>query len=59
LLASGNAAPDDMHSFRKPECKTFNGKCLAIIRPYSKAGSIKVNAEAAGLPNAMIEILTR
>jgi len=59
LLASGNAAPDDMRSFRKPECKTFNGKCLAIIRPYSKAGSIKVNAEAAGLPNAMIEILTR
>jgi beta-galactosidase len=59
LLASGNAAPDDMHSFRKPECRTFNGKCLAIIRPYSKAGSIKVNAEAAGLPNTTIEILTR
>jgi beta-galactosidase len=59
LLASGNAAPDDMQSFRKPECKTFNGKCLAIIRPYAKAGSIKVNAEAAGLPNTMIEILTR
>ena len=59
LLASGNAAPDDMQSFRKPECKTFNGKCLAIIRPYAKAGSIKVNAEVAGLPNAMIEILTR
>ena len=59
LLASGNAAPDDMPSFRKPECKTFNGRCLAIIRPYAKAGSIKVNAEAAGLPNTMIEILTR
>jgi beta-galactosidase len=59
LLASGNAAPDDMRSFRKPECKTFNGKCLAIIRPYAKAGSIKVNAEAVGLPNAMIEIQTR
>jgi beta-galactosidase len=59
LLASGNAAPDDMHSFRKPECKTFNGKCLAIVRPYAKAGSIKVNAEAVGLPNATIEIVTR
>jgi beta-galactosidase len=59
LLASGNAAPDDMKSFRKPECRTFYGKCLAIIRPYAKAGSIKVNAEAAGLPDAMIEIVTR
>jgi beta-galactosidase len=59
LLASGNAAPDDMKSFRKPECRTFNGKCLAIIRPYAKAGSIKVKAEVAGLPDAMIEIPTR
>ena len=59
LLASGNAAPDDMHSFRKPECKTFNGKCLAIIRPFAKAGSIKVIAESAGLPDAMIDVVTR
>jgi beta-galactosidase len=59
LLASGNAAPDDMKSFRKPECRTFNGKCLAIVRPSAKAGSIKVNAEAQGLPDAMIEIVTR
>jgi beta-galactosidase len=59
LLASGNGAPDDMQSFCKPECRTFNGKCLAIIRPYAKAGSIKVHAEAAGLPDATVEILTR
>jgi len=48
-----------MQSFRKPECKTFNGKCLAIIRPYAKAGLIKVYAEAAALPNAMIEVVIR
>ena len=59
LLASGNAAPDDMQSFRKPECKTFNGKCMAIIRPYTKAGSIKVNAEAEGLPAAAVKITTQ
>jgi beta-galactosidase len=59
LIASGNAAPDDMQSFRKPKCKTFNGKCLAIIRPFAKAGSIKMNAEAAGLPDATVEIVVR
>jgi beta-galactosidase len=59
LLASGNAAPDDMKSFRKPECMVFNGKCMAIIRPYTKPGSIKVDAKAAGLPDATIEIVTR
>ncbi len=58
LLASGNAAPDDMQSFRNPECKVFNGRCLAIIRPFIKAGTIKLTAEAEGLPDAMIEITT-
>ena len=59
LLASGNAAPDDMKSFRKPECKTFNGKCLAIIRPFTKAGTILVTAESEGLPAAAVEITTQ
>jgi beta-galactosidase len=59
LLASGNAAPNDMQSFRKPECKTFNGKCLAIIRPFTKSGSIIVSAESEGLPAASVEITTK
>lgn len=59
LLASGNAAPDDMKSFRKPECKTYNGKCLAIIRPFTKAGSIIVTAESEGIPAAVVEITTQ
>jgi len=59
LLASGNAAPDDMKSFRKPECKTFNGKCLAIIRPFTKAGSIIVTAESIGISAAVVEIVTQ
>jgi beta-galactosidase len=59
LLASGNAAPDDMKSFRKPLCRTFNGKCLAIIRPFTNAGSIKVKAEAKGLSPVSVEITTR
>ncbi len=58
LLASGNAAPNDMRSFRKPECKTFNGKCLAIIRPFTKSGSIIVTAKSEGLPAAAVEITT-
>lgn len=58
LQASGNAAPDDMESFRKPVCNTYNGKCLAIIRPFAQAGTITLNAEAEGLPMAMIEIVT-
>lgn len=59
LIASGNAAPDDMESFRNPVCKTFNGRCLAIIRPFTKAGSITLSAESAGLPNSTVEVFTK
>ncbi len=59
LIASGNAAPNDMESFRKPECTTYNGMCLAIIRPSAKAGTIKLSAESEGLPQAMIELVTK
>jgi len=59
LIASGNAAPNDMESFRNPKCLTFNGRCLAIIRPFAKAGAIKLNAEAEGLPAATIDIATK
>ena len=56
MLASGNAAPNDMESFHNIICKTYNGRCMAIIRPFTKAGSIKVSAEAEGLPQSSVEI---
>lgn len=59
LIASGNAAPNEMESFRNPKCKTYNGRCLAIIRPFTKAGSIKLNVTSEGLPQVMLEILTK
>ncbi|HKK43777.1 MAG TPA: glycoside hydrolase family 2 TIM barrel-domain containing protein [Bacteroidales bacterium] len=58
LLASGNGAPDDMQSFRNPACKTYNGRCLAIIRPFARAGKIKLVAEAEGISPAEIDIIT-
>lgn len=59
LIASGNAAPDDMESFRNPVCKTYNGRCLAIIRPFAKAGTISLTAESEGLPQAVISVETK
>lgn len=59
LLASGNAAPNDMESFRNPLVKVYNGRCLAILRPFAAAGKIRLNAEADGLPGAMVEIVTK
>ena len=59
LQASGNAAPNDMKSFRKAKCTTFQGRCLAIVRPFSREGSINVSVTAEGLPAQSIEIKTK
>jgi beta-galactosidase len=59
LVASGNAAPNDMESFRNVKCKTYNGRCMAIIRPFTRAGIIKVSAEAEDLPKSTVEIETK
>lgn len=59
LAASGNAAPNDMESFRNAKCKTYNGRCMAIIRPFTRAGVIKVSAEAQGLPQSTVELVSK
>jgi beta-galactosidase len=58
LQASGNAAPNDMKSFRKAKCVTFQGRCLAIVRPFTHEGSINLSVSAEGLPAQNIAIKT-
>jgi beta-galactosidase len=53
-VASGN--PLDMSSFQQPEKKTWQGICLAIVRPGTRTGKIKVRATAEGLKRASITI---
>ncbi len=59
LLASGNGSPSDMKSFRNPVCKTYNGRCLAIIRPFVKPGKINVIAKAEGIAPVETLIVTK
>ena len=56
LIASGNASPDDMVSFRNPDCKPYNGICMAIIRPFNKPGTITLKAESEGMPATSVMI---
>lgn len=58
LAAVGNGNPKDVASFHKGERKTFNGRCLAIVRPNGKAGIIKLKASSNGLTTAQITIRT-
>jgi beta-galactosidase len=52
LAAVGNANPKDVASFREPTCKTFNGKCLAVLRSLGREGRIALRVTSEGLTPA-------
>jgi beta-galactosidase len=54
LAAAGSANPKDVTSFRTPTARTFQGKCMAILRPTGRAGTITLHAKSAGLEPAII-----
>jgi len=56
LAAQGSASPNDPASFRAPIRKTFQGRCLAILRPISGPGSITLRAEADGLESDALTV---
>jgi beta-galactosidase len=52
----GSGDPRDMSSFQQPMKKTYQGICLAIIRPETTPGKINVRATAEGLKEALVVI---
>lgn len=57
IIASGNAAPDDMESFRSLTPKTFRGRAIAILQPNEKAGELSLSVSAEGLGSANVKIV--
>jgi beta-galactosidase len=58
IAGVGNADPTDVSGFQKPKKKTFRGKCLVIVRPEGKSGTINLEARADGLSEGEIMITT-
>ena len=66
LAAAGSGNPEDVRSFQSNGCTTFNGRCMAILRPGSASkspvanGVIKLTASAheAGLVSATAAVAT-
>jgi beta-galactosidase len=56
LAAQGSANPSDAASFQAPVRKTFQGRCLVILRPSGLPGKIELRAQAEGLQSAEIII---
>jgi beta-galactosidase len=57
IAGAGNGDPADMSSFQMPRKKTWQGRCLAIVRPLGDAGKIQLTASAEGLKEATVEIM--
>jgi beta-galactosidase len=56
LAGQASGSPNDPASFQAPVCKTFQGRCLAILRPTGDAGDIILHVEADGLEAKTIKI---
>jgi beta-galactosidase len=59
LAAQGSGNPCDAASFHAPVRKTFQGRCLVILRPLNSPGEIQLRAEAEGLESETITVQTR
>ena len=59
IAGVGSGSPTDMSSFQKPHKMSWQGRCLAIIRPKGDAGKIVLTARAEGLKEAVAEIDTK
>ncbi len=58
LASAGNGSPNQMTSFKQPKCTLYQGKAIVILRPFSKAGKISLEAESGSLGAALVEINT-
>jgi len=56
LAGVGSGNPKDMSSFKQPKKKTYQGICLAIIRPVTTPGRIHVRASSDSLKAAALTI---
>jgi len=56
LVGHASAVPNEPASFREPMRTTFEGRCLAILRPTGETGDISLRVEAEGLEPATTTI---
>ena len=56
LAGSGNACPYDMESVGNTAVKTYRGRALAILRPFTKAESIILKVSCKNLKEEVLEV---
>jgi len=54
LAAQSSGTPNEPASFQASVRKTFQGRCLAILRPLGRAEMVKLQTEADNFPASVI-----
>lgn len=58
LAGQASGSPNKPASHQIPECTTFKGRCITILRPKGPEGAITLKAEVKGLKPAEILVQT-
>jgi len=56
IVASGNAAPNDMESFNSLQPKLFNGRAIVILRSGYEKGRMSLKVNSNGLKDSDLKI---
>jgi beta-galactosidase len=56
LLGVGNGDPSNHESVKRPVCRLFNGRCLALIQAGPKPGLLRVRGRSEGLEDGVVEV---
>jgi beta-galactosidase len=59
IIGVGNANPVSLESYQLPQRKTWQGRCLVIVKSKREAGSITLKASAEGLGSAQSVIAVK
>lgn len=59
IAAVGNANPMEPKSFQANTCKSFQGRCLVILRPTGKEGKIHFTARGTGFEPSSVQLVVK
>lgn len=58
IIAVGSSNPKSLESYKKPERRAYQGRCLVIVKSKRETGKIRLQATSNGLLSAQTEIET-
>ena len=59
IEAVGNANPMSVESYTLPQRKTWQGRCMVVIRTTGQKGEVSVKASVAGMEQAQLDLEVR